>query len=91
MIIYFADPLLVYTKKDDCLAFVKKFPGSRFKYFSSKKAAVDFSQSVQESPNRENLISNEKPSPYRGLKYKDLIIFKKAIEKGNIDFVKEVI
>lgn len=37
-----------------------------------------------------NVLSQEKPSPFRGPKSQELVKFRKAIEKGNHDYFDEV-
>ncbi|KAK3877287.1 hypothetical protein Pcinc_017990 [Petrolisthes cinctipes] len=91
----------VYTDKSECLAALKKYRGSRFKAFRSRADALIFAQSGPVPPIHHNhqedttsqlhpstipLMNAEKPSPFRGPKSQDLVKFRKAIEKDDMNY-----
>ena len=85
------DIQLVYTDKAKCLEFLKKVPGGRFKVFSAFEEAKKFAELSQPTPTKEDQPQvGEKATPFRSLKSQELVQFRKAIEKGNLDFFEEV-
>ena len=76
---------------------IKKFKGARFKVFSNYDDALHFSKNgpsvLLNVTNNETCSAAtfvEKPSPFRGPKYQDMIKFRKSIEKGDEDFFEKV-
>lgn len=95
----------VYLDKSECLAAMKKYRGSRFKGFRTHAEALNFAENGPVPPSHHNhqedttalhqpstnpLLSAEKPSPFRGPKSQDLVKFRKAIERDDMDFFTKV-
>lgn len=102
---YFTDFKKVYLDKSECLTALKKYKGSRFKSFRTHAEALNFAQNGPVPPNHHNhqedttapsqpstnpSLSAEKPSPFRGPKSQDLVKFRKAIERDDMDFFTKV-
>ncbi|KAK9891566.1 hypothetical protein WA026_015526 [Henosepilachna vigintioctopunctata] len=95
----------VYKDKNSVLQLLKQHKRARFKAFNLFHEAVEFAlngsencnisannyfpiqKSVVDSP----VLLGEKPSPFKGPKPQDLIILRKAIEKGDYDLVDQII
>lgn len=101
----FTDFKKVYLDKSECLAALKKCRGSRFKSFRTHAEALNFAQNGPVPPIHHNhqedttalpqpsanpSLNVEKPSPFRGPKSQDLVKFRKAIERDDMDFFTKV-
>ncbi|XP_045601444.2 ankyrin repeat and LEM domain-containing protein 2 homolog [Procambarus clarkii] len=92
----------VYLDQTACLAAMKKYRGSRFKSFGTYDAALQFAENGPdvivshgtasgEDGGPSSSINAEKPSPFRGPKSQDLVKFRKAIEKCDMDYFTQCI
>ncbi len=81
----------MYSDKAKCLSILKKIPDARFKAFSTFEEAEKFTKVCQPTPTKDDMpIIGEKSSPFRSLKSQDLVKFRKAIEKGDLQYFEEV-
>lgn len=101
------DGYIVLEDKLEALKAVKKYKKARFKAFNYFHEAADFAIHGCENPNNNTTIDGllfqkpiesstgpnvgEKPSQFRGPKSQDLVKLRKAIENGDINFVKNTI
>uniref|UniRef100_A0A4D5RS20 Putative secreted protein n=1 Tax=Ixodes scapularis TaxID=6945 RepID=A0A4D5RS20_IXOSC len=78
---------LVFADRTLALRCVKKYRGARFKTFSSREEAAQFSMQPAAVPVETSevpaVLMGERSSPYRGPKSQDLVLFRKMIEAGN--------
>lgn len=77
---------------------VKKYKKARFKAFRKRSEAMQFAIFGMETTGQTGCPtsplpaeSGEKPSPFRAPKPQDMVRFRKAIESGDIDFVKRTV
>lgn len=96
----------VFQDKTEALKVVKKYKKARFKAFSYYHEAADFARHGSDCPNnnmsldgslfgKTNMetaqVIGEKPSQFRGPKSQDLVKLRKAIEAGDMMFVKTTV
>uniref|UniRef100_A0A1B6ER65 Uncharacterized protein n=1 Tax=Cuerna arida TaxID=1464854 RepID=A0A1B6ER65_9HEMI len=85
---------VVFTDKSEALKLVKKYKKARFKAFRTMTDAMQFAmlgpESVSSCPTSPADVG-EKPSPFRGPKPQDMVRFRKAIEAGDLDYIKKTV
>ncbi|KAG5889275.1 hypothetical protein JTB14_007037 [Gonioctena quinquepunctata] len=96
----------VFEDKLEALKIAKKNKKSRFKAFQFYHEAVEFAYNGSEFPNNNTTVNGsliqkslsdtaqavgEKASPFKGPKPQELVELRKAIENGNIKFVRDLI
>lgn len=96
----------VFQDKSEALKVVKKYKKARFKAFSYYHEAADFAIHGSDYPNNNMSLDGslfakttaetvqvvaEKSSQFRGPKSQDLVKLRKAIEAGDIGFVKATV
>lgn len=105
ILIFFSGSTNVFFDKIEALKEVKKFKKARFKAFNYYHEALEFARYGSEHPNNNSMLEitspktelqstitvGEKPSQFRGPKSQDLVWFRKSIESGNLQFVRDTI
>lgn len=84
----------MFTDKSEALKLVKKYKKARFKAFRTFADAMQFAACGMETAAAYPTSppdTGEKPSPFRGPKPQDMVRFRKAIEAGDMDFVKKTV
>lgn len=94
----------VFFDKLEALKEVKKYKKARFKVFQFYHEALEFALHGSEFPNNNSTLEintsknneatpsvGEKPSQFRGPKSQDLVKLRKAIENGDVHFVKTTV
>lgn len=85
----------VFTAFKETLSAVKSNKTARFKLFKSATEAKHFSIFGQESPGKqtEKNVSNVVPTSFsfKSLKSEDLVAFRRLIESGELDKVKQAV
>ncbi|XP_023012951.2 ankyrin repeat and LEM domain-containing protein 2 [Leptinotarsa decemlineata] len=92
----------VFDDKVEALKVAKKNKKSRFKAFQFYHEALEFALNGSEFPNNNTTVNGvpktetsqavgEKASPFKGPKPQELVELRKAIENGNVKFVRDII
>lgn len=99
MYLYILDNLHIYTNKIDALKVIKEHKTGRLKTFKTYTDAEEYAttghEQIYNCPNNSFNVGvpviEEKSSNFKGPKTQDLICFKKLIESGDLDAVKDTI
>ncbi|XP_054262065.1 ankyrin repeat and LEM domain-containing protein 2 homolog [Macrosteles quadrilineatus] len=84
---------VVFKDKSEALKLVKKYKKARFKAFRTLTDAMQFAACGLETATAcpTSPVAGEKPSPFRGPKPQDMVRLRKAIEAGDLEWVKKTV
>ncbi len=80
------DTQLVFEDRIEALKVCKKFKGARFKCFTEREEAIEFTRTKQTITEPDGAVNKDQPTeklPYPTPSPQEMLAFRRAIESGN--------